>query len=64
MATQKHASHAEIWDDSMLVNSWNDALEEYKVMRWYLLIAAVNYLLTLASNTIAYKPEERRLKMF
>ncbi|KAG0652207.1 Survival motor neuron 1 [Hyphodiscus hymeniophilus] len=23
-------SHAEIWDDSALVNSWNDALEEYK----------------------------------
>jgi hypothetical protein len=24
-------SHAEIWDDSALVNSWNEALEEYKV---------------------------------
>ena len=24
-------SHAEIWDDSALVDSWNDALEEYKV---------------------------------
>ncbi|KFZ14699.1 hypothetical protein V501_03111 [Pseudogymnoascus sp. VKM F-4519 (FW-2642)] len=23
-------SHNEIWDDSALVNSWNDALEEYK----------------------------------
>jgi len=23
-------SHAEIWDDSALVNSWNEALEEYK----------------------------------
>ena len=31
MATQKEVSHAEIWDDSMLVDSWNDALEEYKV---------------------------------
>jgi hypothetical protein len=24
-------SHDEIWDDSALVNSWNQALEEYKV---------------------------------
>ena len=24
-------SHAEIWDDSALVESWNEALEEYKV---------------------------------
>lgn len=24
-------SHAQIWDDSALVDSWNDALEEYKV---------------------------------
>ncbi|KAH6674572.1 hypothetical protein B0J14DRAFT_590265 [Halenospora varia] len=24
------SNHAEIWDDSALVNSWNDALEEYK----------------------------------
>ncbi|KAK3631511.1 hypothetical protein LTR56_012265 [Elasticomyces elasticus] len=26
----KGASHAEVWDDSALVNSWNEALEEYK----------------------------------
>ncbi|RKF82525.1 putative survival motor neuron-like protein 1 [Golovinomyces cichoracearum] len=24
------ASQAEIWDDSILIESWNDALEEYK----------------------------------
>jgi hypothetical protein len=24
-------SHAEIWDDSALVDSWNEALQEYKV---------------------------------
>lgn len=24
-------SHGEVWDDSLLVNSWNDAVEEYKV---------------------------------
>jgi hypothetical protein len=26
-------SHNEIWDDSLLVDSWNEALEEYKVLR-------------------------------
>jgi hypothetical protein len=25
------ATHEEIWDDSALVESWNQALEEYKV---------------------------------
>lgn len=29
--SKRPVSHAEIWDDSALVNSWNDALEEYKV---------------------------------
>jgi hypothetical protein len=24
-------SHEEIWDDSALIDSWNEALEEYKV---------------------------------
>ena len=28
-------SHAEIWDDSALVDSWNDALNEYKVRAKY-----------------------------
>jgi hypothetical protein len=26
-------SHNEIWDDSALVDSWNEALEEYKVRK-------------------------------
>ncbi|RDW60810.1 hypothetical protein BP6252_12193 [Coleophoma cylindrospora] len=30
MAPPKEPSHAEIWDDSALVDSWNEALEEYK----------------------------------
>ncbi|KAI1245531.1 hypothetical protein MGN70_012421 [Eutypa lata] len=29
-ANEKNLTHDEIWDDSALVNSWNDALEEYK----------------------------------
>ena len=28
---RKQLTHAEIWDDSALVDAWNDALEEYQV---------------------------------
>lgn len=31
---QKNMSHAEIWDDSALIKSWDDALAEYKVRRY------------------------------
>jgi hypothetical protein len=24
-------NHSEVWDDSLLIHSWNEALEEYKV---------------------------------
>ncbi|KAM5348658.1 hypothetical protein ACJ41O_008482 [Fusarium nematophilum] len=27
---QKNLSHEEMWDDSALIDSWNEALEEYK----------------------------------
>ncbi|OTA96707.1 hypothetical protein M434DRAFT_392644 [Hypoxylon sp. CO27-5] len=29
-SSKEDLTHDEIWDDSALVNSWNDALEEYK----------------------------------
>ena len=28
---RKQLSQAEVWDDSALIQSWDDALEEYKV---------------------------------
>lgn len=31
MASNGKTSHKAIWDDSALVDSWNDAVEEYKV---------------------------------
>ncbi len=31
MGQHHEMSHAEIWDDSSLVDSWNEALEEYNV---------------------------------
>ena len=30
---RKQLSHAEIWDDSALVQSWDEALAEYKVLQ-------------------------------
>jgi hypothetical protein len=30
-ANEENLTHEEVWDDSALVTSWNDALEEYKV---------------------------------
>ncbi|KAK0639318.1 hypothetical protein B0T16DRAFT_241588 [Cercophora newfieldiana] len=30
MSADKNLTHEEIWDDSALVNSWNQALDEYK----------------------------------
>lgn len=31
-----HLTHAQIWDDSSLVQSWNEAAEEYKVCEYHL----------------------------
>jgi hypothetical protein len=31
MDSETAATHEEIWDDSALVDSWNQALDEYKV---------------------------------
>lgn len=28
---QENLTHEELWDDSALIDSWNEALEEYKV---------------------------------
>ena len=34
---EEDLSHAEVWDDSALVKSWNEAFEEYKVGLFYLI---------------------------
>ena len=39
-------SHAEVWDDSALINAWDSALEEYKV--W--IYALPRNLLPLVNN--------------
>jgi len=28
---QENLTHEEMWDDSALIDSWNEALQEYKV---------------------------------
>lgn len=32
-STNRELTHEEIWDDSALVRSWDEAVEEYKVSR-------------------------------
>jgi hypothetical protein len=41
---KSHLTHAEIWDDSALVQSWDDAVEEYEVIHYTL--RARDHLLT------------------
>ena len=45
---KKELSQAEIWDDSALVQSWDDALAEYKVLLWA--IICVNFRLTCSQR--------------
>lgn len=52
-------SHAEIWDDSALVNSWNDALEEYKVIQNDKNPAHERIAKSSHRNIIALRPKER-----
>lgn len=49
---RKQLSHAEIWDDSALVQSWDEALAEYKVLQNTSL--DVIYLLIRRSSITAY----------
>lgn len=49
---RKQLSHAEIWDDSYLVQSWDEALAEYKVLQNTTL--DVIYLLIRRSSITAY----------
>lgn len=52
MASNGEMSHAEMWDDSALVDSWNDAVEEYKVV---ISLVRIRRELILCRNTIASK---------
>ena len=49
---RKQLSHAEIWDDSALVQSWDEALAEYKVPHNTSL--DIVYLLIRRSSITAY----------
>lgn len=58
---EKVVTHEDIWDDSALVNSWNEALEEYKVSR----IAAVLLLASIScalSRTTCLPVAEKKKK--
>lgn len=58
----KPLSHDEVWDDTALQKSWDDALAEYKVRS----IALVQSLFTNFSNSfiIAYTLEGNAWRMF
>lgn len=58
----KPLSHAEVWDDTALQKSWDDALAEYKVRS----IELVQSLFTNFSNSfiIAYTLEGNAWRMF
>ena len=57
---RKQLSHAEIWDDSALVQSWDEALAEYKVLQNRLL--DIIYLLIQLSSITAYMRVVKELK--
>lgn len=58
----KDLTHEEIWDDSALVRSWDDAVEEYQVRS-----ASHNsrdrYLTVHRSSTTAFKQRVKMLKI-
>jgi hypothetical protein len=67
MESERAATHDEIWDDSALVDSWNQALDEYKVSRWQQVSKPRPMRVTTsakaASDTIAevsQRPRQRR----
>ena len=36
---RKHLSQEEVWDDSALLQSWDDALAEYKVLATFIFVS-------------------------
>lgn len=59
-AKRKELSQAEVWDDTALLQSWNDALEEYKAS----LMSPVAYSFTnFFSSTTAFMPKANASKM-
>ena len=58
---RKELSHAEVWDDTALLQSWDDALEEYKVCQ--ISVSHQIHLLIMISSIIAYMPVESESRM-
>lgn len=51
---QKDLSHEEVWDDSALIDSWNQALDEYKVEDTFRTMAHLERALSDSRNTTAF----------
>lgn len=56
-------THDDIWDDSALVNSWNQALEEYQVSQTRKASSEISYAEIFIRNTIASTPAVSNLKI-
>ena len=59
---KKSLSQAQIWDDSALLQSWDEALEEYKVS-YPLLVSERISLNEIASSITAFMQEANVSKM-
>lgn len=60
MGKRKELSQAEIWDDSALLRSWDEALEEYKVCALSTKRRYSEDTLTIYSYITASMPAARR----
>ena len=61
MGKRKELSQAEVWDDSALLRSWDEALEEYKVCTHGLLKDIYCKLTLIVHSYItAYMPAARK----
>jgi len=60
MGKRKELSQAEIWDDSALLQSWDEALEEYKVCAISTGQRYPERILTIHSSITASMPAARK----
>jgi hypothetical protein len=65
MATgQNELTHEEMWDDSALIDSWNEALDEYKVSKCRASNLSKRFLGTTQAQHIGYTALTLRLQKY
>ena len=58
---KQELQHEEIWDDSALVNSWNDALDEYK--KYHSLAAKGEKVIIALDSVIEDAPQDTTVEV-